>query len=294
MCSEDGVVFDDGVTGRLGEEHYLMTTTSSGAAGVWQWIENWLQCEHPEWRVHVTPLTTAFASINVAGPQSRNLMSRVVDGIDLDAAAFPYMRVRSGRIAGVDDCFMWRIGFTGELSFEIHVPAGYGRYVWETLIETGRDLGVAPFGVEAQRILRLEKGHFIVGQDTDGLTQAYSVGLDSLVKLDKDDFAGKPELVWQRERDSESQLVALQPLDDSLVPGEACQIVEADDRIVGRVTSSRMSPTLGRSICLGYVASHLAEPGTNVTVVLRDRSRIQARVMEHHAHFDPHGERLHG
>jgi sarcosine oxidase subunit alpha len=294
MCTEDGVVFDDGVTGRLGEEHYLMTTTSSGAAGVWQWTEEWLQSEHPEWRVHVTPMTAAYASINVAGPQSRNLMSRIVEGIDLDAAAFPYMRVRRGCIAGVDKCFMWRIGFTGELSFEIHVPAGYGRFVWETLIEVGRDLGVAPFGVEAQRIMRLEKGHFIVGQDTDGLTQAYSAGLDTLVKLDKEDFIGKPELVWQRERGDGSRLVALQPLDDSVVPGEASQIVEGDDRIVGRVTSSRMSPTLGRSICLGYVASHLTEPGTTVTVVLRDRRRIQARVMEHHAHFDPKGERLHG
>ncbi len=294
MCTEDGVVFDDGVTGRLGEEHYLMTTTSSGAAGVWQWIEDWLQSEHPEWRVHVTPMTTAYASINVAGPQSRNLMSRIVEGIDLDAEAFPYMCVRSGRIAGVGDCIMWRIGFTGELSFEIHVPAGYGRFVWETLIEVGHDLGIAPFGIEAQRIMRLEKGHFIVGQDTDGLTQAYSVGLDTLVKLDKDDFLGKTELVWRRERGDEFQLVALQPLDGSVVPDEASQIVEGDDHIVGRVTSSRMSPTLGRSICLGYVASHLKEPGTTVTVVLRDRRRIQARVMEHHAHFDPRGERLHG
>jgi sarcosine oxidase subunit alpha len=294
MCTEDGVVFDDGVTGRLSKERYLMTTTSSGAAGVWQSIEDWLQSEHSEWRVHVTPMTTAYASINVAGPRSRDLISQIVEGIDLDAAAFPYMRVRSGRIAGVDDCFMWRIGFTGELSFEIHVPAGYGRFVWETLIEVGRDLGVTPFGVEAQRIMRLEKGHFIVGQDTDGLTQAYSAGLDALVKLDKDDFVGKPELVWQRARGNESRLVALQPLDDSVVPGEASQIVDSEDRIVGRVTSSRMSPTLGRSICLGYVASHLKEPGTIVTVVLRDRTRIRARVMEHHAHFDPRGERLHG
>ena len=108
------------------------------------------------------------------------------------------------------------------------------------------------------------------------------------------DFIGKPELVWQLERDNEPHLVALQPLDDSVVPDEACQIVEGADRIVGRVTSSRMSPTLGRSICLGIVASHLKAPGTTVTVVLRDRRRIQARVMEHHAHFDPKGERLHG
>jgi sarcosine oxidase subunit alpha len=292
MCGEDGVVFDDGVTGRLDEDHYLMTTTSSGAAGVWQWIEQWLQTEHTDWRVFVTPVTTAFASINVAGPRSRELMRRVADGIDLDPLAFPYMRVRRGRIAGVSDCFTWRIGFTGELSYELHVPASYGSFVWETLMEEGHDLGIAPFGVEAQRIMRLEKGHFIVGQDTDGLTRAFSAGLGSLVKLDKPDFAGKPELAWQKERGNDAQLVALQPLDGAVVPPEASQIVEGSDRIVGRITSSRRSPTLGRSICLGQLAARLAEPGTIVTVVLPDRRRIQARVMEQHAHFDPEGARL--
>ena len=294
MCGEDGVIFDDGVTGRLDDDHYLMTTTSSGAAGVWAWVENWLQTEHPDWRVHVTPVTTAFASINVAGPRSRELMERVVEGVDLAPEAFPYMKLRTGRIAGVDDCFMWRIGFTGELSFEVHVPSGFGFFVWETLIEAGSDLGIAPFGVEAQRIMRLEKGHFIVGQDTDGLTRAYSAGLADLIKLDKSDFCGKPELARQTEYHTDARLVALQPLDRSIVPAEASQIVEGQSRIVGRVTSSRMSPTLGRSICLGTVEPEFAQPGKTVTVVLPDRRRILARVMEHHAHFDPHGERLRG
>lgn len=293
MCAEDGVVLDDGVTGRLGEEFYLMTTTSSGAATVWEWVENWLQTEHPEWRIHVTPVTTAYASMNVAGPKSRRLMERVVDGIDLSPEAFPYMQVRTGIIAGVD-CFMWRIGFTGELSYEIHVPAGYGQHVWETLISTGSDLGIAPFGVEAQRIMRLEKGHFIVGQDTDGLTQAFGAGLDWLIKLDKPEFAGRAELAWQAERSDFMRLVGLQPLDPTAVPPEASQIVENGDHIVGRITSSRFSPTLGRSIALGFVAPHLAEPGTLVTVNQPDRRRLQARVMEHHAHFDPGGVRIRG
>ena len=113
MCLEDGVVFDDGVTGRLGPERYIMTTTSSGAGGVWEWMDNWLQTAHPGWQIHVTPVTTAYASINVAGPKSRELLLRLTDGVDLSPDAFPYMRVRTGRIAGVDDCFMWRIGFTG-------------------------------------------------------------------------------------------------------------------------------------------------------------------------------------
>ena len=295
MCAEDGVVMDDGVTGRLGENHYLMSTTSSGAATIWEWVENWLQTEHPEWQVHVQPVTTAYASINVAGPRSRELVGRLTEGIDLSAEAFPYMNVRTGRIAGVDDCVLWRIGFTGELSYELHVPAGYGLHVWEQLLEHGKDLGVKAFGVEAQRILRLEKGHLIIGQDTDGLTRAYSAGLDWAVKLDKADFAGKPELVWQHAETCGMRLVGLQPEDGSIVPPEASQIVRAGSgktlEIMGRITSSRMSPTLNRSICLGQLDASLASAGTVVTVRLPDGRDITAKVTEQLAHVDPSGDR---
>ena len=291
MCAEDGVVMDDGVTGRLGEDRYIMTTTSSGAATVWEWAENWLQTEHPDWQVHVTPVTTGYASMNVAGPKSRELLARLVVGVDLANEAFPYMNVRQGTVAGIADCFMWRIGFTGELSYEIHVPAAYGLHVWEALFEAGGDLGIGAFGVEAQRIMRLEKGHFIVAQDTDGLTQGFGADLDWCIKLDKDDFAGKPELVWQRQRGDYPRLVGLQPVDPTIVPTEASQLVEGTKTIVGRITSSRMSPTLGRSICLGYVVPRLAAPGTVVTCQLPDKRRVDMRVMEHLAHFDPDGGR---
>jgi sarcosine oxidase subunit alpha len=291
MCAEDGVVFDDGVTGRLGEEHYLMSTTSSGAAAVWEWVENWLQTEQPDWRVHVTPVTTGYASINVAGPKSRRLVERVTEGVDLANEAFPYMHVRTGTIAGVGDSVLWRIGFTGELSYEIHVPAGYGLHVWEALLAAGADLGVAAFGVEAQRILRLEKGHFIVGQDTDGLTKAFSAGLDWAIKMDKDDFAGKPELAWQLAQGIGTKLVGLQPVDPSVVPAEASLIVDGAE-IAGRITSSRMSPTLRRSICLAQVEARLADPGTVVTVRLPSGRLIQARVTPQHAHVDPDGGRM--
>ncbi len=291
MCAEDGVVLDDGVTGRLGEEHYLMSTTSSGAATVWEWVENWLQTEHPDWRVHVTPVTTAYASINVAGPKSRQLIERVTAGVDLSNDAFPYMNVRTGAVAGVGSSVLWRIGFTGELSYELHVPAAYGLHVWEALLANGSDLGVAAFGVEAQRILRLEKGHFIVGQDTDGLTRGFSAGLDWAIKLDKDDFAGKPELAWQLEAGIAQRLVGLQPVDGSVVPDEASLIVDGS-QIAGRITSSRMSPTLQRSICLAQVDARLAEPGTVVTVRLPSGRLIDARVMPQHAHVDPDGGRM--
>jgi sarcosine oxidase, subunit alpha len=295
MCADDGVVMDDGVTGRLADDRYLMSTTSSGAAAVWEHLESWLQTVHTDWRVHITPVTTAYASINIAGPKARQLLERVVEGVDLSAEAFPYMRVRTGRIARVDDCVLWRIGFTGELSYEIHVPAGYGLHVWEALLASGVDLGAAAFGVEAQRILRLEKGHFIVGQDTDGLTTAYDAGLDWLIKLDKADFIGKPELEWAgRDGNSRPRLVALQPIDGSIVPPEASQIIRGGNTIVGRVTSSRRSPTLARSVCLGYVTGDLAEPGTIVTIRLPEGRNVEATVMPQHAHFDPEGTRLRG
>ena len=293
MCAEDGVVLDDGVSGRLGEHHYLMSTTSSGAAMVWEWAENWLQTEHPDWAVHVTPVTTAYASMNVAGPQARRLMERVTEDVDLSNEAFPYMRVRTGRIAGVDGCVLWRIGFTGELSYELHVPAGYGLHAWEALLAAGADLGVAAFGVEAQRILRLEKGHFIVGQDTDGLTRGFSAGIDWAIKLDKDDFAGKPELAWQLAESAGMRLVGLQPADPAVVP-EECSLIMSGDHIAGRVTSSRMSPALGRSVCLAQVEAESAAPGTEVTVRLVSGRLIRALVMPQHAHVDPGGERLRG
>ena len=254
----------------------------------------WLQTERPDWQVHGMPVTTGLTSINIAGPKSRELLGRLTD-IDLDPEAFPYMNVRRGTIAGVDDCITWRIGFTGELSYEIHVPSGHGLAIWERLLDEGKDLGIRPFGLEAQRIMRLEKGHFIVGQDTDGLSKAPVTGLNPLLKLDKDDWAGMPEVKWTLESGDHPVIVACQPDDGAIVPEEAAQILRAGTtEIVGRITSSRMSPTLERSICLAQVSKEFADAGTSLEVLLVDGRRITATVMEHHAHFDPEGERLRG
>lgn len=291
MCAEDGVIMDDGVTGRLAEGRYMMTTTSGGAGGVWNWLDDWLQTGFPEWDVKMTAVTDGWASINVAGPKSRELVGRLTD-IDLSPDAFGYMEVRTGTVAGIEGCFVWRIGFTGELSYEIHAPANHGLHLWETLLEAGQDLGVRPFGVEAQRIMRLEKGHFIVGQDTDGLTQGYGMGIDWAIKMDKPDFAGKPELRSQAQRGDYPHLVAVQTADPSIVPPEASQVINEEGNTVGRITSSRMSPTLGRSICLGQVSADLADPGKILNIRLPEGATVQATIMEHHAHFDPEGARL--
>ncbi len=293
MCAEDGVIMDDGVTGRLGPDRYMMSTTSGGAGVVWNWLDDWLQTGFPEWDVKMTAVSDGYASINVAGPNSRELVGRLTH-IDLDPERFGYMEVRTGTVAGIDDCFLWRIGFTGELSYEIHVPANHGLEVWESLIEEGQGLGVRPFGVEAQRIMRLEKGHFIVGQDTDGLTQGFGFGIDWAIKLDKPDFAGKPELAWQRERGDFPRLVAVQTDDPSIVPPEASQIIDGEAGIIGRITSSRMSPTLDRSICLAQVAHNRASAGKKLNIRLPNGATVPATVMEHLAHFDPEGTRLRG
>lgn len=294
MCGEDGVVFDDGVTGRLSEDRYLMSTTSTGAAAVAQWLEMWLQTEHPDWQVHVTQMTSAYVSCNVAGPRSRELLRRLVDDVDLDPESFGYMQVRQGRVAGVDGCVLWRIGFTGELSYEIHAPSGHGMHLWQRLLDAGADLDVRPFGVEAQRILRLEKGHLIVGQDTDGLTKGPSASLGALIKLDKTDFAGRPELAAAVKRADGPRLVALTPTEPAVVPDEGCQLLDAAGTICGRVTSSRMSPTLGRSVCLAQVDVALAEPDAAVSIRLVDGRTVAATVAEHLAAVDPEGSRLRG
>ncbi|MEP7088524.1 MAG: 2Fe-2S iron-sulfur cluster-binding protein [Nocardioidaceae bacterium] len=290
MCADDGVVMDDGVTGRLDENHYLMSTTSGGAAAIWEWAEELLQTGHPEWDVVCTPVTTSYASINCAGPRSRELLQRLTD-VDLRPDEFGYMNVRTGSVAGVPDVVLWRIGFTGELSFELHVPAAYGLHVWEELLSVGADLGIRAVGIEAQRVLRLEKGHLIIGQDTDGLTQAFSAGLGWAVKLDKQDFSGAPELRWQKEAGPASVLVSVQPVDPAVVPPEASQIIGPRSEILGRVTSSRHSPTLGRSVCLAQLRFEHAAPGSRIRVLQPDGSVIEATVCAELAHFDPEGER---
>jgi sarcosine oxidase subunit alpha len=194
-------------------------------------------------------------------------------------------------VAGVSDVVLWRIGFTGELSYELHVPAGYGLHVWEELLRVGQDLGIRAFGVEAQRVLRLEKGHLIVGQDTDGLTQAFSAGLGWAIKLDKPDSSGGPELRWQKESGAVSTLVSLQPVNPTVVPPEASQIIGPRSEILGRVTSSRHSPTLGRSICLAQILTEHAVPDSTVDVLLPEGTVVRARVCCDLAHVDPEGER---
>lgn len=294
MVNEEGIVFDDGVTARLADDFAYMTTTSSGASRVYEWIEWWLQSA---WRdlqdVHVLNATDLRAAINLAGPHARDVLARLAEGVDLSNEAFPYMHARQATVVGVPALLM-RVGFTGELSYEIHVPSGYALRVWEALLDAGAEFGITPFGVEAQRVLRLEKGHIIVGQDTDALTNPFEAGLGWAVKLEKPDFLGRPPLMLAGERGAAKRLVGFE-VPSGKLPQEADQIVRPGDgplglEIIGRITSVRRSPTLNKVIGLAWLPTEMAAPGTAFTARVRGEL-VPGQVVDL-PFYDPAGERL--
>lgn len=295
MVNEDGVIFDDGVVAHLADEVWYMTTTTGGANAVYEMIQWYLQSGW-NFRVHLNQMTDQYAAMNLTGPQARQVLQPLTD-LDLSNDAFPYMGARRGMVAGLPATIL-RIGFTGELGYEIHVAAGYGLYLWETLLEAGRPHGLIPFGVEAQRIMRLEKGHFIVGQDTDGLTDPLMAGLAWAVKLDKSDFVGRPSLVRRQQRGLTQKLVGFQMLNRDIAPQEGQQIVQPNPawpiglEILGRVTSARYSPTLKESIGLCWLPIERATPGQEFTI--RIDGTLQTAQVVRLPFYDPAGERLKG
>jgi sarcosine oxidase subunit alpha len=291
MCNDEGVVMDDGVTARLADDLYYMTTTSTGSSGVYEWILWWLQSGWPE-NVQVVNVTDAYAAINVAGPRSRDLLAKLTD-VDMSKEAFPYMHAREGQVAGVPARLL-RIGFTGELSYEMHVPASYGQYMWESLMEAGREFGVLPFGLEAQRVLRLEKKHIIIGQDTDAISNAIEADLGWAVKLDKDDFLGKPALFHVDRDGKRNALFGFEMAEPGVIAEEGNQIVEArpDGRlkIIGYVTSSRWSPTVNKAIGLCWLPASFNHEGQEFSVRLGGALHKARVTLE--PFYDPKGEKL--
>jgi len=297
MCGEDGMVFDDGVTTRLGQNHYLMTTTTGGAARVLGWLENWLQTEWPEMRVYCTSVSEQFAVAAVTGPLARRLLAELTTDIDLDPARFPFMSFRDGNVAGIA-ARVYRISFTGELSYEINVRPSYGMAMWQALMSAGEKYGITPYGTEAMHVLRAEKGFIIVGQETDGTVTPYDVGMGWIVSKQKKDFLGKRSLSRpDTARPDRKQLVGLLADNPSEVIPEGGQIVaELKDKppmtMLGHVTSSYYSPNCGRSIALALVKNGRNRLGETVHVPLEGRT-ISAKIAEPRF-FDPEGRRLDG
>ena len=292
MCNDEGVVLNDGVCAHLKDETWYMTTTSTGATAVFEGLQWWLQSGWGE-GIHLTDLTDTYSAFNLAGPQSRAVLEKLTER-NLANKAFPYMRIRSAKIADVP-CRLLRLGFTGELSYEVHCPSGYALHVWEALMDAGSEFGIVPFGVEAQRILRLEKAHIIVGQDTDAMSDPLSANMAWAVKLNKPDFLGKPSLMRIFAEGPKQLLVGFKMVDPDVVPAEGLQIVapEADGRleIIGWVTSSRFSPTLEEGIGLCWLPADIASQNGESFTIRMDGYLKEARV-HHGAFYDPDGERL--
>ena len=292
MCTDEGVVLNDGVCARLRDDEWYMTTTSTGAAAIFEWLQWWLQSGWGE-GVHLVDQTDIFSAFNLAGPHARAVLEKLTER-NLANKAFPYMRSRSATVAGVP-CRLLRIGFTGELSYEVHCPSGYTRHVWEALMDAGEEFGILPFGVEAQRILRLEKAHIIVGQDTDAMSDAFSANMAWAVKLEKADFLGKRSLMRVSTEGPKQLLVGFRMLCPNIVPEEGRQIVtsEADGslEIIGWVTSSRFSTTLGEAIGLCWLPAEVASQNGAAFTISMNGNMEEAHV-HHGAFYDPEGERL--
>ncbi len=295
MLGEDGMVMDDGVTARLGEHHYHMTTTTGGAAAVLGWLERWHQTEWPELEVYFTSTTDQWSTLAIAGPKSRDIVSRMCGDIDFSPAAFPFMSWRDGTLPGGVPVRVFRISFSGELSFEINVPADYGLAAWELAMEVGAPFDLTPYGTEAMHVLRAEKGFVIVGQDTDGSVTPHDLGMDWIVSKSKD-FVGKrslarPDLV----RSDRKQFVGLRTADPGIVVPEGAPVVEAPfttlpTPMLGHVTSSYHSASLDRSIALAMVRGGQGKHGEQVYVWCGDGELVRATVCSP-VFYDPEGVR---
>ena len=284
ICSDDGTIIDDGTVARFGDEEYYVTTSTGNIELVEEWIKWWMagtgMC------AHVTNVTSALAAVNVAGPRARETLAKLTD-VDLSADKFRYMRSRRGEVAGVRTTFL-RIGFVGEAGWELHFPSEYGEYMWDAIMDAGKEFGIEPFGVEAQRILRLEKKHIIVTQDTDAVTNPLDADSAWAVKFDKEDFIGRGGIAAARDRGQRNKLVGF-VMHGGMVPDDGDPIVVGDSP-VGRVTSSRLSPTMGKGIGLAWVPVEMAREGTEVSVRIGKQNFTASVTLE--PFYDPEGIRL--
>jgi sarcosine oxidase subunit alpha len=295
MCKEDGMVFDDGVTACLADNHFVMTTTTGGAARVMEWLEIYHQTEWPELKVYFTSVTDHWATMTLTGPNSRKLLAEVTD-IDLDKDAFPFMTWKEGKVGGVP-ARVFRISFTGELSYEVNVQADYALDVWEQVIEAGKKHGLTPYGTETMHVLRAEKGFIIVGQDTDGSVTPDDLNMGWCVGRTKP-FSWIGWRGMNREdclKENRKQLVGLKPLDPKKVLPEGAQLVFDPKQpipmtMVGHVTSSYMSAAMGNSFAMGLVKGGLKRIGERVYAPLVDGSVIEAEIVSS-VFYDPKGER---
>ena len=276
MLNEDGMVYDDGVTTRLGENHYIMTTTTGGAANVLGKLEDYLQTEWPELDVYLTSVTDHFATISVCGPNSKKIISNIIPDLDLSDKNFPHMSFKNAKIGKIN-CRVMRISFTGEHSYEINVQANYANSVWEKCMEIGKDFNITPYGTETMHLLRAEKGFIIVGQDTDATMTPIDLQMDWIVSKKKYDFIGKRSLYRSDTiKDDRKQLVGLLTDNPNEILEEGAQIVadvnKSPIEMLGHVTSSYYSPNLKKSIALGVVRGGKNMMGKKLIIPMENKT----------------------
>jgi sarcosine oxidase subunit alpha len=298
MLKDDGMVMDDGVTTRLGENHFHMTTTTGGAAGVLDWMEEWLQTEWPDLEVYLTSVTEQWAVATLSGPNAGKILQDAGIDFDLSPAEFPFMSMKEGHIGGLP-ARIFRISFTGELSYEINVAARHGLALWTHLMKAGKPHGITPYGTEAMHVLRAEKGFIIVGQETDGSVTPHDLGMNWIVSKTKSDFIGKRALMRETMAyDNRKQLVGLLCSEPSTVIPEGAHAVLDPDQpmpmeMLGQVTSSYFSPNCGRSIAMAMLKGGHARKGETVFFPMLDGTVLEAKIVDP-VFFDPKGERIDG
>jgi sarcosine oxidase subunit alpha len=297
LLRDDGFVYDDGVIARLADDRFHVTTTTGGAARVFAMMEDFIQTEWTDLSVWITSTTEQWAVVAVQGPRARDVLAGLVTGVDLAPGALPHMAVARGQICGVP-MLLFRVSFSGELGFEVNVPADYGAEVWAAIHAAGQAHGITPYGTEAMHVLRAEKGYIIVGQDTDGTMTPDDAGVAWAIGKTKADFVGKRSLERPAMKQAgRKQLVGLATVDPKIVLEEGAQVVATPGqappmKMIGHVSSSYHSAALGRSIALGVVAGGRARMGETLYVTM-PRGDIAVKVVAP-VFYDPQGARLNG
>ena len=291
MLNERGIVVDDGVVVCLAEDNFLLHTTSGGASAVHRALEEWLQCEWVALRVLVSNVTTQWATFMLSGPGARAVLAQLPGDVDLSRGAFPHMQFRSGSLCGVPVRIL-RASFTGEVSFEISVPAACGQSLWEALMAAGAPQDITPFGIEALMVLRTEKGYLHVGSDTDGNTMPQDLGWGDAIAKKPGDFVGRRSLALEVGQDPQRlQFTGIALLDETATTVSGAHVLSEDgNNSAGYVTSACFSPTLGRTVALGIVAGARARLGETVSVYYEGRTQPARLVAP--CQLDPEGMRL--
>ncbi len=286
MTNEYGVVIDDGVACRMSDDHFYVTATTNGVTQAYREMLKW----NAQWRldVHLVNVTSALAAVNLAGPDSRKVLEKLTD-LDVSAKAFPYLACREGEVANIANARLMRVGFVGELGYEIHVPSRHGTCLWDALMEAGKEFSIKPFGVETQRLLRLEKGHIIVGQDTDGMTHPGEVDLNWAIAHNKPFYVGGRSVDIHMARLHKRKLVGFKLPKNTAKPEEGHLVLNGTD-VSGNVTSCEYSPTLDAIIGMAYVSFEQSAIGNRFPIKVDGGACVAAQVVKL-PFYDPEASR---